>query len=55
MKCMKCSKKSSVQNQYIYQTNQVHNYRKTLRENDDMLDRFGWSSQDRLKGYIDSL
>ena len=39
----------------VYIPDQPGNYRKTLRENDDMLDRFGWKPQDRLKGYIDSL
>lgn len=31
------------------------NYRRTLRENDDTLERLGWSPSDRLKEYILSL
>jgi UDP-glucose 4-epimerase len=39
----------------IYLPDQPGNYRVTLRENDDSLERLGWSPQDRLKEYIDSL
>lgn len=38
-----------------YIPDQPGNYRKTLRENDDTLDRLGWKPEDRLKEYIDSL
>jgi hypothetical protein len=31
------------------------NYRKTLRENDDTLERLGWAPKDKLKDYILSL
>lgn len=34
---------------------QKGNYRKTLRENDDTLERLGWKPQDRLKDYIQNL
>ena len=34
---------------------QLGNYRKTLRENEDTLDRLEWKPQDRLKDYIQSL
>ena len=39
----------------IYLPDQPGNYRKTLRENDDMLDKFGWKPTDKLKEYINSL
>ena len=39
----------------IYLPDQPGNYRKTLRENDDTLERLGWEPQDRLKDYILSL
>jgi len=39
----------------VYLPDQPGNYRITLRENDDSLERLGWSPQDRLKEYIDSL
>tara|TARA_B100001057_G_scaffold446526_1_gene485143 strand:+ start:7694 stop:8542 length:849 start_codon:yes stop_codon:yes gene_type:complete len=39
----------------IYLPDQPGNYRKTLRENDDMLDKFGWKPTDGLKEYINSL
>lgn len=39
----------------IYIPEQPGNYRKTLRENDDTLDKLGWIPTDRLKNYIDSL
>jgi UDP-glucose 4-epimerase len=39
----------------IYLPDQPGNYRVTLRENNDSLERLGWSPQDRLKEYIDSL
>jgi UDP-glucose 4-epimerase len=38
-----------------YLPDQPGNYRKTLRENDDTLERLGWEPQDRLKDYILSL
>ena len=34
---------------------QKGNYRVTLRENNDAIDRLGWLPQNRLKKYIDSL
>ena len=34
---------------------QSGNYRETLRENNDMIDRLGWTPKDRLKEYIQSL
>lgn len=40
---------------HIYIPDQPGNYRKTLRENNDTLDRLGWQPQDRLKQYIESL
>lgn len=39
----------------IYLPDQPGNYRKTLRENDDALERLGWEPQDRLLDYINSL
>ena len=39
----------------IYIPDQPGNYRETLRENSDTLDRLGWQPQDRLKDYIESL
>ena len=39
----------------IYLPDQLGNYRKTLRENDDTLEQLGWSPQDRLKDYIQNL
>jgi len=39
----------------IYIPDQPGNYRKTLRENDDTLERLDWKPEDRLKEYIDSL
>ena len=38
-----------------YLPDQPGNYRKTLRENDDTLERLSWHPQDRLKDYILSL
>lgn len=38
-----------------YIPDQPGNYRKTLRENNDALERLGWEPKDRLKQYIDSL
>jgi UDP-glucose 4-epimerase len=38
-----------------YIPEQPGNYRKTLRENDDTLERLGWEPQNRLKDYINSL
>jgi UDP-glucose 4-epimerase len=34
---------------------QKGNYRITLRENNDAIDRLGWSPENRIKNYIDSL
>jgi len=39
----------------VYIPDQPGNYRKTLRENDDSLERLGWQPKDRLKEYIESL
>ena len=39
----------------MYLPDQLGNYRKTLRENEDTLDRLEWKPQDRLKDYIQSL
>tara|TARA_B110000879_G_scaffold36970_1_gene51430 strand:+ start:1214 stop:2065 length:852 start_codon:yes stop_codon:yes gene_type:complete len=39
----------------MYLPDQLGNYRKTLRENEDTLDRLGWKPEDRLKDYIQSL
>lgn len=39
----------------IYIWDQPGNYRKTLRENNDTLERLNWKPQDRLRGYILSL
>ena len=39
----------------LYLPDQPGNYRKTLRENDDTLERLGWKPQDRLRDYIQSL
>ena len=39
--------------QYI--PNQKGNYRETLRENNDAIERLGWKSTDKLKQYIQSL
>lgn len=36
-------------------SDQKGNYRKTLRENDDSLNRLNWKPEDRLKTYIQSL
>lgn len=38
-----------------YIPDQPGNYRKTLRENDDSLNRLGWSPSDRLRQYIQTL
>ena len=38
-----------------YLPDQPGNYRETLRENNDALERLGWHPQDRLKDYINSL
>lgn len=40
---------------YVRLPNQNGNYRKTLRENDDALERLGWKPKDRLLSYINSL
>ena len=34
---------------------QPGNYRKTLRTNDDMINKLNWSSHDRLKEYVQNL
>lgn len=39
----------------IHIPDQKGNYRKTLRENDDALNRLGWKPQNRLKEYINGL
>jgi UDP-glucose 4-epimerase len=39
----------------LYLPDQAGNYRKTLRENDDTLERLGWKPQNRLRDYIQSL
>ena len=39
----------------IYLPDQPGNYRKTLRENDDSLERLNWKPEDRLRDYIQSL
>lgn len=39
----------------IYISDQSGNYRKTLRENNDALERLNWQPKDRLKDYINSL
>jgi UDP-glucose 4-epimerase len=39
----------------VYIPDQPGNYRKTLRENDDSLNRLGWSPSDRLRQYIQTL
>jgi UDP-glucose 4-epimerase len=39
----------------IHLPDQMGNYRKTLRMNDDTLDRLGWKPSDKLREYIQSL
>ena len=39
----------------VYLPDQPGNYRKTLRENDDTLERLDWKPEDRLREYIQSL
>ena len=39
----------------IYLPDQPGNYRKTLRENDDTLERLDWKPEDRLNDYIQTL
>ena len=39
----------------IYLPDQNGNYRKTLRENNDALDRLGWKPEDKLLSYINSI
>jgi len=39
----------------VYIEDQPGNYRKTLRENNDTLERLNWFPKDRLQEYIDSL
>ena len=38
-----------------YLPDQLGNYRKTLRENNDTLSRLNWKPEDRLSDYIKSL
>ena len=38
-----------------YIPDQKGNYRETLRENNDTVDRLNWKPEDRLKDYINSL
>ena len=52
MRSTECSKRSSVVIACILFKG---NYRETLRENNDMLERLNWKLEDRLKEYIDSL
>ena len=40
---------------FINIPNQSGNYRETLRENNDSLDRLGWKPSDKLREYIFSL
>jgi hypothetical protein len=35
--------------------NQFGNYKETLRENNDMIDRLGWKPSGKLEDYIASL
>jgi hypothetical protein len=35
--------------------NQKGNYRETLRENNDAIERLGWKPSDKLRQYIQSL
>ena len=39
----------------VYMSEQKGNYRETKRENNDALNRLGWSPKDRLKNYINNL
>ena len=39
----------------IYIEEQSGNYRATLRENNDAVQRLNWQPKDRLKDYINSL
>lgn len=39
----------------VYIPDQQGNYRKTLRENNDTLERLGWKPTDKLRRYIESL
>jgi hypothetical protein len=39
----------------IHIDDQKGNYRITKRENDDTLNRLGWSPEDRLQNYINTL
>jgi UDP-glucose 4-epimerase len=39
----------------IFIPNQKGNYRKSLRKNDDAINRLGWVTKDRLKKYIQNL
>ena len=40
---------------FTYLPDQSGNYRQTLRENDDSLERLGWKPSDKLRDYIFSL
>ena len=45
--------KFGCEKQYI--PNQKGNYKETLRENNDAIERLGWQPTDKLKQYIQSL
>ena len=47
--------KEKFSSESIYLPDQPGNYRKTLRENDDTLERLDWKPEDRLKDYIQTL
>ena len=39
----------------VYMSEEKGNYRKTIRINNDAVERLGWQPQDRLESYIKSL
>ena len=39
----------------VYMSNERGNYRKTLRENNDAIEKLIWHPKDRLQEYINSL
>ncbi len=39
----------------VYMSEEKGNYRKTLRINDDAIERLGWQPQDKLKSYINEI
>ena len=41
--------------EFVNIPDQPGNYRKTLRENDDSINRLGWKPSDKLRDYIFSL